>query len=264
MPVSGRAQMTSAPESPGMIKIGRPVVRALPLLIAVCVPACPLLAVPTAEAFGDAAWRYPLALVCWLALLPGAIILCLVLWYRPVAFDPGTRMARLGWREVPLSTVTTARREVSTGTSATYLSYRFASTDGAWGRVLVAGRPMRGLSPEGLRRLERFVEAAGIHDPADEDALTPTQRYLADQLSVSRMLSTKSTVGKAALLAELRGEPLPEPFHPPGQGPPPAPGQAQPPTLERWQPPTPEQWQRDDRDAEAYLLDQPVVGRNAR
>lgn len=248
MPVSGRDHppATSVPGPSGMIKIGRPVVRAMPLLLGFGVPACPLLAVPTAELFGDLTWRYLLSLACWLALLPGGITLFLVLWYRPVAFDPATGMARLGRKVVPLSTVTAARREVSATADATYVSYRFESTDGAWGRVLVAGRPMRGLSPEDLRHLERFVEASGIQEPTDVDGLAPARRSVAGRLNVLRILSTRSAVGKAALLAELRGEPVPEPAH------------------TQVSPPTPEQWRRDDQDAEAYLADQPEVGRKAR
>jgi hypothetical protein len=218
-----------------MTRIGRsPAAGNLPFLLSTCGIGSLLLAAPTAALFGDSPLRYPLAFGCWLALLLGVSLLYLGLAYRQVGFDRRYGTARLGRTTVPLTSVTRAWRQTSVAEDGSYLSYRFEATSGAWGRVLVAGRPLRGLEDEGRRHLAEFIEVTGIEDVTDAEGLTTEQRYLADALS---QYGARSPVGKRTLLAELRGEPIRDPV-----------GPAEPVTAG-----THRRWDRDDADAEAFL-----------
>ncbi|WP_129665555.1 hypothetical protein [Phytoactinopolyspora endophytica] len=202
---------TASPDtSTGMTRIGcSPAVSSLPLILVTGGITALILAVPTSELFGDAPLAYLLALACWLALIPGGIFAGFALAYRPIAVDLRAGTARLGRTTVPLASVTRAWRQTSVARTSTYLSYRFQATGGAWGRVHIAGEPLKRLSDGDRRSLEQFIDAAGIEHPADDEGLSPEQRLLADVFSEH---GTKSPAGKRTLVAELRGQPLPDPW----------------------------------------------------
>lgn len=233
------------PASTGMVRIGRSPARSgLLFVLPTTVAGALLLALVTAGLFGESPARYPLALAFWLVVLPGGILLYLAVAFRPVAVDFAAGLARLGRATVPLTSITTAWRETQVGLRGLQLSYRFVASTGAWGRVLVAGRPIRGLGEADRRRLAEFVARTAIAHPTDHDGLTPPQRYLLDSLS---QYGAKTTVGKPTILAELVGEPIPEPGDP---------SEVTEETLR--------QWQRDDHDAEAFRRSQPLAARRAR
>ncbi|NDL59574.1 hypothetical protein [Phytoactinopolyspora mesophila] len=231
-----------------MLRIGHSTaVGALPLTLTTGGLTSLLLAFPASNLFDGSPAPYLFALGCLLAVVPGGIFLFLTLTYRPVAFDPRTGTARLGRKTVPLATVTKAWRQISNaGHNTSYVSYRFESTDGAWGRVLIAGSPLRGLDAEGLARLERFIDAIPLEEPHD-DGLSPAQRQIADSAA---QYGSKTPVGRAAMLAELRGSP------------PSAPTAArlsvsQLRRLER-------QWDHDDAAAEQFFASRPASPRGTR
>ncbi|MGD8195238.1 hypothetical protein ACEXQB_012185 [Herbiconiux sp. P18] len=154
-------------------------------------------------------------LITWL-LLGGGIALSVHIAYGTITWHPEQRLASLRGRTVAIDTITEAWRTVSTGNGAAYVIYRFVSTDGPSVRVLVAGRPMKGLDTAGLENLARFVRelplvvpdaaADPIGDPtagrggADTPALTDRQRAAAVSLTTG---GGKSRVGRETLLTEL-------------------------------------------------------------
>ncbi|MCS5720643.1 hypothetical protein N1028_03890 [Herbiconiux sp. CPCC 203407] len=211
----------------------------------------------------------------------GIILLCLTLAYGTVHWNPQKGTARLGRREVPVSSITVAWRSVSSSdlNGAAYLVYRFVSTEGASVRVLVAGRPVRGLDAEGLGALTRFVAELPLEAPADTavDAAGLTEQQRAAAVSLTSG-GGKSRVGRDTLLAELAElmgaapgastDPaypaVTDPAYPAGPDPiapqNPAPGtisRARAAELER-------EWQADDESAVALLLAEPAPARTVR
>lgn len=146
----------------------------------------------------------------WLVAL-GASLACFLLLellvgtlYRPFAYDPQTRTARIGGRTVPIDSIREAWRSVSAGgNGAAYLVYRFRSSEGPAVRVLVAGRPMPGLDEKGRAALAGFLELAPIGGPATATAEDRASNVLAD--------GKKVPVSGAALLAELGPQAVPAP-----------------------------------------------------
>ncbi|WP_368496891.1 hypothetical protein [Herbiconiux sp. A18JL235] len=198
-----------------MVRIGgHPLVGAIPLIAGLSVFAGFALAVPLSGLYswlGAGAWSYALAFITLLILFGGGISLGLGLAYGTVAWDAQRRVARLRGREVPLDSITELWRSMSDSGTATYLSYRFVSEEGPSARVLVAGRPMRGLSAEGLKALSEFVAAlpagaeanridADAARAVDETGLTERQRAAAVTIIG---VGGKSRVSPATLLAEL-------------------------------------------------------------
>lgn len=242
---SGAAGATPGYSASGMVRIGRsPARTALPLVLPVTVVGALGVAGQTTDLFNNWAWAFPVAFAGCAVLLGGGTLIGLALYYRPVAYDPAAGLARLGRATVPLASVTTARREVRAGWASTVLSYRFATTDGAWGRVLVTGRPMRGLRSPELRLLEQFVAATAIPDRPAPGELAPSQRLVAEAIGMNNVTqaqpySAKRPVGKAEILAELRRE---APAAKEKEVDPPLPA-----TLD-WQ------WYQDDQDAESVVL----------
>lgn len=105
----------------------------------------------------------------------GILVLSLNAAYPPVSYDPVARTVRFGSRTVPIDTVNEAWRTVSAAPQSANVVYRFRSTQGPSARVLVAGRPFRGLDEAGRAALADFVRLAPIRtdDPnaAHRDAL---------------------------------------------------------------------------------------------
>lgn len=240
-------QLPPAPSHPvaGMLRIGRSPARSgLGATGVAAVAAGLLLGFPTADAVGGSTWWLLVACAGWAVVTAAAIVISLLAYFRPVAFDPATGTARLGRATVPLTDVTAARREVSAGSTSAYLRYRFAATGGAWGRVLVAGRPIGGLRPDELRLLEQFVTATAVPDAVGPAGMPPAQRMVTDAIGVGSVTdfntySAKRPVGKLELLAELRGE------TPGGAG------------TEVDLPPDDalrQRWHQDDQDAESVTL----------
>ncbi len=137
-------------------------------------------------------------LLCTLVAGAG-LTLGLHLAYRPFAFDAVSRTVRIGRRTVPLDTMREAWRSFQSGRNgAAYLIYGFRSTDGPTVRVMVAGRPLRGLNEAERAALAEFLRLAPIPGPADsDDALhgSLASDILAD--------GTKVPVSAALLLREL-------------------------------------------------------------
>lgn len=196
-----------------MVRIGRsPVRSSLGVTGFAAVATGLLLGSPTAGLVGDSVWVFLVACSGWAVVAAASISISLLVYYRPVAFDPAAGMARLGRTTVPLAAVTAARREVSAGSTSAYLRYRFAAaSDGAWGRVLVTGRPIGGLRPDEMRLLEQFVAATAIPDAPGPGPMPPAQRMVTDAIGLGNVTdfntySAKRPVGKSELLAELRGD----------------------------------------------------------
>lgn len=128
--------------------------------------------------------------------------------YRPFAFDPQSRTARIGRRTVPIDSVREAWRSVSAGANgAAYLVYRFRSSEGPVVRVLVAGRPLPGLDENGRAALAAFLELAPIAGPAAATADDLASNVVAD--------GKKVPASAAALRAELGPQSAPTPDEPP-------------------------------------------------
>ncbi|MWB97949.1 hypothetical protein [Agromyces seonyuensis] len=150
----------------------------------------------------------------WVYIAAGFAFMFAVLWtvlklmYPVLEWDPEQGLVRLGGRTVPLASVTRATRSVSNA-AASYLTYRFHSSEGPSARVLVAGRPLRGLAPEQLQELAKFVAAL----PVPDTGLSARQDLLASDLQTN---VGAGAVSPAALLAELgailegTGEAVPE------------------------------------------------------
>jgi hypothetical protein len=268
--------------SKGVVRIGRHAgVGSIALVVGASAALGLLFAAPVSEVLdavdvdlGGAEWFVGFLLAG--IVFAGIILLCLSLAYGTVHWDPQKGTVRLGRREVPVSSITVAWRTVSSSglNGSAYLVYRFVSTEGASVRVLVAGRPVRGLDAEGLSALMRFVGELPLEAPAgaavDAAGLTDQQRAAAVALTTG---GGKSRVGRDTLLAELAvltgaaagaeagaGPATSDPITPPQ----PAPGNpagtissARAAELER-------EWQTDDGSAAALLLAEPAPARIVR
>jgi hypothetical protein len=252
-----------------MIQIGRnPALGSLPLLVSLGAGASASLAALVSaifESLGAGAWSWPAAFVAGWIVLTGAIVAGVSIAYGTVQWDPARKVVRLRGREVPVDTITEAWRTVGGQKGgAAYLVYRFVSTEGPSVRVLVAGTPMRGLDPDALKDLERFVAELPLQLPvsAEQNAVSDRQRAAAVSLMTG---GGKSRVGKQTLLDELASASgwLAEP-----------PGRIE--TLPDWlaEPPgrrtileaglREREWQADDEEALATLAANRSASRRAR
>lgn len=127
---------------------------------------------------GNASW--PLGVLSVWMLCSGLLLLGVSLAYGVVEWNPRLRTATLRRhalslrsRTVPLDSITEVRRSLSSASNgASYLVYRFVSTEGAVARVLVRGTPMKGLDAAGLHALAQFVDGLPLQAP-DARALVP-------------------------------------------------------------------------------------------
>jgi hypothetical protein len=149
----------------------------------------------------DGAIAYELAVLVSAAVFFGVVSGIAGLLHRSLVWDERAGTVSFWRHTVPLASITTVERTLSAGANTNVsLSYRFVSTEGSSVRILVAGRPLKGLDRDGLDALRRFVEAAPIVEPAPRDELTDEQNVLVDELSES---GGRSAVGKLLLLREL-------------------------------------------------------------
>lgn len=110
-----------------------------------------------------------LVVIGWMLVAFAILVGSLTIAYPTVAFDPGTRTVRFGRRTVPIDSVRSATRSVGVSPRSANLIYRFESTEGAAARVLVVGRPFKGLDEAGRAALDEFVRLAPIRlDDPDE------------------------------------------------------------------------------------------------
>lgn len=231
-------------------------------------------------AFGSAVFRmtdgaiaYELAVLVSAAAFFGLVLGIAGLLYRSLVWDEDAGTVSFWRHTVPLASITRVERTLSAGANTNvYLSYRFVSTEGPSVRILVAGRPLKGLDREGLEALRRLVEAAPIAEPALVNELTDEQNVLVDELSES---GGRSAVGKLLLLREL--DRVIDPRGSIGTGavdvtgaqavlqrdplapPPPGPDAAERPTISSRELARLERlWREDDADAAAYVRAHPV------
>jgi hypothetical protein len=164
-------------------------------------------------ALGLGEWSWVLGFLTAWAIIAGALLLGLHLAYGGLVWYPSERAVELRGRRVPVDTITEAWRSLSSTGTATYVVYRFVSTEGPSVRLLVAGRPMKGLDATGVKALARFVRELPLVVPdaqasplGDDDAprLTDRQRAAAVSLTTG---GGKSRVGRETLLTELGAEP---------------------------------------------------------
>ncbi|WP_291039697.1 hypothetical protein [Herbiconiux sp.] len=281
--------------SKGVVRIGRHAgVGSIALVVGASAALGLLFAAPVAEVLdavnidlGGAEWFVGFLLTG--IVFAGIILLCLSLAYGTVHWNPQKGTVRLRRREVPVSSITVAWRTVSSSglNGSAYLVYRFVSTEGASVRVLVAGRPVRGLDAEGLSALMRFVGELPLEAPAgaavDAAGLTDQQRAAAVALTTG---GGKSRVGRDTLLAELAvltGAAAGAEAGAGVAGSPPQPGAGgYPATSDPITPPQPapgnpagtifsaraaeleREWQADDESAVALLLAEPAPARIVR
>jgi hypothetical protein len=260
-----------------MTRIGRnPGLRRLPLIVVVCAIGAVIIGAQMPRLF-DSPLAFPVGAAAWFVGLLALVLGLSVLPYRSLSWDEHAGTATFGSSSVPLSSITRVERAVSAGAGSVSIVYRFFAADGPTVRVLVAGRPMKGLDLDDLVEFRRFVAALPIVEPTRVDGLTDEQSTVVDALSDT---GGRSDVGKRLLLEELaalidpngtarpaeHGQPDAEgdPVAPPL---PPAPGSESTPrtvlsaeeadVLER-------RWQRDDEDAVAFLSTQSVPAATAR
>jgi hypothetical protein len=189
-----------------MIRIGtNPALASLPFIASVTAGVSVVLASPASALFaglGAGGWSWALGFVAVWVVFAGGIVAGVSIAYGTVQWDPERRVARLRGREVSLDSITEAWRSLSTGANgAAYLHYRFVSTEGASVRLLVAGRPMKGLDADDLKDLRRFVAELPLQVPsAGKDELSDRQRAAAVNLTSG---GGKSRVSRETLLEEL-------------------------------------------------------------
>lgn len=127
----------------------------------------------------------------------GILLVTMRALFPPVRWDAGARTVRIGSRTVALDSVTSATRSLSSSPTAGYLTHRYRSSEGPSFRVLVAGRPFKGLDAAGLQELGRFIAAAPIGAGSD---LTPAQERALGGLQANR---GAVAAGAPALLADV-------------------------------------------------------------
>ncbi|WP_353808570.1 hypothetical protein [Agromyces sp. SYSU T00194] len=132
------------------------------------------------------------------AVLAAAALVVRVL-FPPVVIDLERHLVRLGSAEVSIATIDRVTRRAEISPSAAYLTYRLHSSDGPSARVLVAGRPLRGLDESGARALREVIALAPIAVP-DDGGLTDRQAAIAANLQGDR---GAHPAGRELLLAEL-------------------------------------------------------------
>lgn len=145
---------------------------------------------------GTPRWLLFLAIALPIA---GALVLGLS-WAYPRVLLAADGTLRVRGRVVPLGEVVGLRRSVSSGPSAGYLVYTFATSDGRTIRVLVAGAPIRGLDLEQLGVLREAVAASGIRsavNAAEVERAIIGQNLLAD--------GRRAEVDRERALRELDG-----------------------------------------------------------
>lgn len=149
----------------------------------------------------DGAIGYEIAVLVSAAASFGLVFGIAALVYRSLVWDEQASTVSFWRHTVPLASITRVERTLSVGVATSVsLSYRFVSTEGPSVRILVAGRPLKGLDRDGLDALRRLVEAAPIAEPALGDELTDGQNVFVGELSES---GGRSAVGKLLLLREL-------------------------------------------------------------
>ncbi|PSL38332.1 hypothetical protein CLV49_1951 [Labedella gwakjiensis] len=149
----------------------------------------------------DGAVGYEIAVLVSAAAFFGLVFGIAALLHRSLDWDEQAGTVSFWRHTVPLASITRVERSLSVGVGTSVsLSYRFVSTEGPSVRILVAGRPLKGLDHEGLDSLRRLVEAAPIAEPALVDELTDEHNVLVDGLSESE---GRTAVGKLLLLREL-------------------------------------------------------------
>ncbi|MFJ2370629.1 hypothetical protein [Microbacterium sp. NPDC087665] len=252
-----------------MTRIGRnPGLRRLPLAIVVSAGGAVAIGLQMPRIF-DAPSAVPIGIAVSFVFLLVLIFCAAVLPYGLLSWDERAGTATFGRRTVPLATITRVVRSVSAAGGVVSIVYRFFSTDGPSVRVLVAGRPMKGIDQEALTELRRFIRALPIVEPPRTDGLTDEQSAVVDAMSD---VGGRSSVGKRLLLEEL--EAILGPEHPsdlmntpqmptPGGTLTPAAhadaGKAGPVLSAQEATALAEQWERDDRDAAAYLADKRIA-----
>ncbi|NQX33273.1 hypothetical protein [Herbiconiux sp. VKM Ac-2851] len=195
------------------VRIGRSPARASWKLILVVtgVGSAVLASFPAAAyvALGVGEWSWLLGLLTAWALLGGGLLIGLHVAYGGIVWYPGERAAELRGRRVPIDTITEAWRSLSSSGTAAYVVYRFVSTEGPSVRLLVAGRPMKGLDAAGVKDLARFVRELPLVVPdaqtsplGDEGGPRLSDRQRAAAVSLTSG-GGKSRVGRETLLAEL-------------------------------------------------------------
>lgn len=152
---------------------------------------------PAAALFGTGplAWLSALMLGSgvWLGLLSAVSFALLPRIH--VAADGGS--LRVRGRDYDARALRAAARNVSASPTASYLIYRFTLDDGRRFRLIVAGRPFRGLTPEGLRALRALIEASDIAEPS---GLTAEQQRIQSNMQMNRHAVS---VGKEAVLRDI-------------------------------------------------------------
>jgi len=133
-----------------------------------------------------------------LAVLVAAMVVVRLL-FPPVVVDLEQRTVRLGGADASIATIDRVSRRAELSSGAAYLTYRLHSSDGPSARVLVAGRPVRGLDEAGIRALREVIALAPITVPEDAE-LTDRQAAIAANLQGDR---GAHAVGRELLLAEL-------------------------------------------------------------
>ncbi|BDZ65116.1 hypothetical protein [Agromyces mangrovi Wang et al. 2018] len=132
------------------------------------------------------------------AVLVAAMVVVRLL-FPPVVVDLEQRSVRLGGADVSIATIDRVTRRAELSSGAAYLTYRLHSSDGPSARVLVAGRPVRGLDEAGVRALREVIAFAPIRVPEGTE-LTDRQAAIAANLQGDR---GAHPAGREVLLAEL-------------------------------------------------------------
>lgn len=243
-----------------MRRIGHPPTirgRAIPALVLLAA----ILGGSTAQSLGwsGAAWWG--AVLGWGVAVVVATLLYFRWRYRPLHVDFATGTAMLGKTQVPVSQVVGATRLLSVGVGAHYLEYRFEDAAGAWARVLVTGRPLRGLDAHGRDDLRRFIEASSIEGPTPTGERSVSQEVMLEALGGPSWRATP--VDEQLLLSELAHLDAADA----GPEAPPVSGRAPVDTGRGTGTPDEEllrQWAEDEAAAEVWLREHPVPGARAR
>lgn len=105
------------------------------------------------------------------------------LLYPTVRVDPVRHVFRVRGREYTADELRRATLRRSANGTAAYTTLRLYTTDGRNFRILLHGRPFRGLAPESLRLLASFVAASDLHAP---DFFTADQKRRETAMATNR------------------------------------------------------------------------------